>query len=528
MLRTLLPPARRSLLQQQPRGSLASAAASSSSAAASLNTSSRRQQRQHRSSKPPPRRWPTTVAAAAATLATGTAAAWCDSEEINDEKHLPVAGHNVEGVPIKADLSNQEYKLARQNTNRKVKNHYQYVIMGAGTTAYAAIETIFNRQPEADILLISNEAALPQPDVFRHHALSAPLLHSYNEWRRHTTSKLESEPDAISSAPITLLLNNEKSLQLDVDKQRVLLEDGSYITYDRCLIATAGKDRGLWAVDRRKISYSLRDRINTCSSIYDFEQLDNLHNIMANKHVSVVGGGFLGTELALALAVRGRETGMTVSQIYAEKGPLCRYIPNYLGMHVQRLLHAAGVRYVNERLVTDVKDGGEDAPGALRISLMGWNKESIYTDYAVLAPTHVEPCVDVALKSGLELDPATNGIAVNQQLEAVGNVFVAGGVASYYDAALGRRRVEMFDHSINSGILAGKNMTADDRRPKRRYTHQPMYRSLLKDIDVVCDVVGEIDSKMHTVGIWVNNPVETEDEAETYQRGIIYYLKENR
>lgn len=46
---------------------------------------------------------------------------------------------------------------------------------------------------------------------------------------------------------------------------------------------------------------------------------------------------------------------MTVSQIYAEKGPLCRYIPTYLGLHVQRLLHSAGVRYINERLVTDVK-----------------------------------------------------------------------------------------------------------------------------------------------------------------------------
>jgi len=113
-------------------------------------------------------------------------------------------------------------------------------------------------------------------------------------------------------------------------------------------------------------------------------------------------------------------------------------------------------------------------------------------------------------------------------VQAIGNVFVAGGVASYYDAALGRRRVEMFDHSINSGILAGKNMTADEARPKRRYTHQPSYRSLLKDIDVVCDCVGEIDSRMQTVGIWVNNPVESEDEAETYQRGIIYYIAENK
>lgn len=100
--------------------------------------------------------------------------------------------------------------------------------------------------------------------------------------------------------------------------------------------------------------------------------------------------------------------------------------------------------------------------------------------------------MDVAVRSGLELDASTGGIAVNQQLEviteqlgwmegqgrcyldrpclcligsligsslarqhhhdthhqAIGNVFVAGGVASYYDAALGRRRVEMFDHSI--------------------------------------------------------------------------------
>lgn len=58
---------------------------------------------------------------------------------------------------------------------------------------------------------------------------------------------------------------------------------------------------------------------------------------------------------------------MTVSQIYAEKGPLCRYIPTYLGLHVQRLLHAAGVRYINERLVTDVK--GTD--GWWRVMVLG-------------------------------------------------------------------------------------------------------------------------------------------------------------
>lgn len=247
MLRAALLPRQAAASSQTVRLVLAASFSSSSS-------SSRPRQAPHPRSSGASR-WSTGARAAlAATAALTTAAAavaLCETEEINDEKSLPVTGA-VEGLPIKADLTNQEYKLARQNTTRKVKNHYQYVIMGAGTTAYAAIETIFNRQPQADILLISNEAALPQPDVFRHHALSAPLLHSYNEWRRHTTSKLESEPDAISSAPITLLLNNEKSLQLDVDKQRILLQDGSHITYDRCLIATAGKieDSGRWIAGR--------------------------------------------------------------------------------------------------------------------------------------------------------------------------------------------------------------------------------------------------------------------------------------
>jgi hypothetical protein len=57
----------------------------------------------------------------------------------------------------------------------------------------------------------------------------------------------------------------------------------------------AGHPRGLWAVDRRKVNYTLRDRVNTTTSIYDFEQLDSIHNTLANKHLTVVGGGFLGT-----------------------------------------------------------------------------------------------------------------------------------------------------------------------------------------------------------------------------------------
>jgi hypothetical protein len=73
-----------------------------------------------------------------------------------------------------------------------------------------------------------------------HEALSPELLGSYNEWRRHITSRLEAAPDAFSSAPLTLLLGR-KRLQFDVNAKAIKLHDGSIVHYDSCLVASAGK-----------------------------------------------------------------------------------------------------------------------------------------------------------------------------------------------------------------------------------------------------------------------------------------------
>jgi NADPH-dependent 2,4-dienoyl-CoA reductase/sulfur reductase-like enzyme len=85
----------------------------------------------------------------------------------------------------------------------------------------------------------------------------------------------------------------------------------------------------------------------------------------------------------------------------------------------------------------------------VKLSVMGWAKETVSTDYLVMASTHVDPVTNVASVSGLEIDASNGGIAVNGLLEAVGGIYAAGACASYYDPALGRRRVDMLDHSIN-------------------------------------------------------------------------------
>jgi hypothetical protein len=82
-------------------------------------------------------------------------------------------------------------------------------------------------------------------------------------------------------------------------------------------------------------------------------------------------------------------------------------------------------------------------------------------------------------------------------------------------------------------------MSVDDKRQRRRYTHQPMFRSHLRDIDVVVAGLGEINNKMRTVGIWVdsrrhggahtNTKTEGAGSAEMdFQRGVVYYLEDNK
>ncbi len=64
----------------------------------------------------------------------------------------------------------------------------------------------------------------------------------------------------------------------------------------------------------------------------------------------------------------------------------------------------------------------------------------------------------MAEDAGLEIDEKNGGIVVNCELEARSGVFAAGDVASFPDQALGRRRVEHYNHAASTGRTAGKNM----------------------------------------------------------------------
>ncbi len=447
------------------------------------------------------------AAAGAAALATCLVSSQveCASDTAGDKVGKPSAvpqggqtqRQSTPGKPL------TRRKLARRNSMRKKKRHYQYVIVGAGTTCYAAIEAIRAVDANADILIVSDQAKLPRLDLESEDEElieSETLMDTYNEWRRHVNSRLESEPDAYSTSPLTLLLG-KSHVSIDVEKKILQLKDGSGLTYDKILLASAGAPRDFYVLDSSKISYALRDRINSMTTLQDFIDLDSVLARDVDR-ITVVGGGFLGTEVACALNEVAKDKGITVSQVFVESDALQRYLPSYLSQFMTRKLREVGVDVRGNRLVTglhktqsvEVSADGTSANAAsqplppVTVSMMGWEKENLFCDYVVLASTHIKPKTGVVSQEpGIEIDANNGGIVVNAAMEAVGGLYVAGNLASYYDVTLGRRRVDRYEHAINSGLVAGHNMASSRVGGNQKlYTHSPGFRSRLPNLGVEC------------------------------------------
>ena len=120
----------------------------------------------------------------------------------------------------------------------------------------------------------------------------------------------------------------------------------------------------------------------------------------------------------------------------------------------------------------------------------------IIADHVVVA-VGLEANVQLASKSGFEIDSKLGGYVVNAELQARNGVWAAGDAACFYDTKLGRRRVEHHDHAVVSGRLAGENMTGAGKP----YWHQSMFWSDLGP-KIGFEAIGLVDSSLQTVGLF--------------------------
>jgi 3-phenylpropionate/trans-cinnamate dioxygenase ferredoxin reductase subunit len=353
--------------------------------------------------------------------------------------------------------------------------HYKYLIIGGGMTADAALGGIRSVDESGSVGMISAEENPPYD--------RPPLTKGL--WKN---TSFEDIWRGTGERDVDLYLGT-KVQSVDPEDKRVTDDQGREFTYEKLLLATGGTPRELPFGPGHIIYYR---------TVEDYKKLREL--AQEKRHFAVIGGGFIGSEIAAALAMNDQP----VSLIFPEEGIGARHFPDDLSDFLNDYYRQHGVEVITGETVRDMSSGNQG------LTLKTESGRQINAD-VVVAGIGILPNTKLAESAGLQVD---DGIIVDEFLRTNDpDIYAAGDVASFYNPALDKRmRVEHEDNANTMGKIAGKNM-AGDLTP---YHYLPMFYSDLFDLGY--EAVGDLNSSLETVSDW----------QEPFKKGIVYYLKDQR
>jgi 3-phenylpropionate/trans-cinnamate dioxygenase ferredoxin reductase component len=357
----------------------------------------------------------------------------------------------------------------------EVMPEYQHLIVGGGMAADAAVRGIRERDATGSIGLVGAEPQAPY---------SRPPL-SKALWKGEPVESIWRGTDALD---VTLHLGR-RIARLEPAAHRATDEQGVEYTFEKALLATGGTPRRLPGAG---------DGVVYFRTFADYERLRAL--AAPGRRIAVIGGGFIGSEVAAALALVGAAPVM----IFPDAGITARAFGPELSRFVTEAYRSRGVEVLAGESVRGIAPQGDGA-----LVTTGSGREISVA--GVVAGLGIEPNVGLAEAAGLT---CSDGILVDAQLRTTHpDVYAAGDVANVFSDALGRRvRVEHEDAALTMGKAAGRAM-AGDLTP---YTHLPFFYSDLFDMGY--EAVGILDARLEMVADW----------KEPFREGVVYYLEQGR
>ena len=346
----------------------------------------------------------------------------------------------------------------------------KYLIVGAGMTGDMAAKGIREHDAEGSITMIGAD---PHPPYKR------PLL-TKGLWRGASEEKLWREP-----AESVELVTGRRIVSLDLAARTATSDAGEEYAWEKLLLATGARPR----------------QIPGAEGVVWYRTLDDYRRVREiareGAHIVVIGGGFIGSELAAGLV----GTGCRVTMLFPEPGIGFRLFPAGLSTFVADYYREKGVELLT----------GETVGSASGDRVETGSGTTIEAD-AVVAGLGVIPNTELAEAVGLEVG---DGIVVDEYGRVPGreDVFAAGDVALFPVLALGTSmRIEHEDHANTHGRVVGGNMAGAGTV----YDHLPFFYSDLFDLGY--EAVGAVDSRLDAVESW----------EEPNRKGIVTYLEDGR
>ncbi|MER8763857.1 FAD-dependent oxidoreductase [Mesorhizobium sp. M0968] len=302
------------------------------------------------------------------------------------------------------------------------------VIIGAGECGGRAALALRELGYDGPVTLVGDEPHLPyeRPPLSKDAMVAdAPLIKAIAS-------------EAVLAERSIRHIHSVQAVAIVREAHVVRLSDGSALAYDKLLLATG-------SVPRKLPMPGLGGR---CVYLRTFnDALAIRAHLSAGNRIAIVGGGFIGLELAAA----ARRLGAAVTIIEAQPRILMRGVPAEIAGVIHQAHEAEGVKILCGEGIAAIADDGAE----VRIALAGGH--DIVADLAVIGIGAV-PVTGLAAEAGLTVD---NGVAVDAELRTSDpDIFAAGDCCSFPLAIYGGRRVrlEAWRNAQEQGALAARNM----------------------------------------------------------------------
>jgi NADPH-dependent 2,4-dienoyl-CoA reductase/sulfur reductase-like enzyme len=324
------------------------------------------------------------------------------------------------------------------------------VILGGGMVAgYAAKQLVELGLPKGELAILSADNAVPYE--------RPPLSKSFLAGKDSEDAIWINPEDFYKKHGIDLRLQCEIA-SVDVKRKRLILKSSDEFGFQKLIIATGGLPRTL------NISGSKLQNLFYLRTINDSKNIRNAAEKV--KHAVVVGGGFIGMEVAAVLAQKGIEVAMVLN----DERVFQRLFTPEMSSFFETYYAARGVRLIKSMSVTEFRGDGAVNSAVLR------DGQTVPCDL-VVAGIGVRPVIEIVTNSGLDLG---DGILVNEYLQTSHpDVFAAGDVANYQDVLFAkRRRVEHWDNAVSQGQYCARSLMGD----RALFRHVPYFFSDVFDL----------------------------------------------
>jgi NADPH-dependent 2,4-dienoyl-CoA reductase/sulfur reductase-like enzyme len=326
----------------------------------------------------------------------------------------------------------------------------RFVILGGGMVAgYAAKQLVELGLKPGEMTILSADNSVPYE--------RPPLSKGFLAGKESEESIRINSTDFYREHGIDLKLNCEIS-GVDLRRKRLILKAGGEFGYSKLIVATGASPR------------TLEIPGSELQNLYYLRSLDSSKAIRStaekSKRAVVIGGGFIGMEVAAVLAQKNIEVTMVLTEDRLGK----RLFSPQMSTVFESYYATHGVRLIKGTTVTELR--GDGAVSAAVVN----NGQSVPCDL-VVAGIGVRLNTAILADTGVEV---ADGVMVNEYLEtSQPDIYAAGDIANYQDVLFEkRRRVEHWDNAVTQGQYCARSLMGE-RLP---FKHVPYFFSDIFDL----------------------------------------------